>query len=115
MSSDCLFCKIIKGEIPSKKAYEDDFVLAFDDISPQAPIHIIVIPKKHIASLKEVSQEDENLLGRVQVAVSKIAAKYPQLQNGYRLVNNCGEDALQSVQHIHYHLLGGRKFSWPAG
>ncbi|MDR0822792.1 MAG: histidine triad nucleotide-binding protein [Endomicrobium sp.] len=115
MSADCLFCKIIKGEIPSKKVYEDDLVLAFDDISPQSPIHIVIISKKHIASLKEVSQNDEILLGRIQIAASKIASQYPQLSNGYRLINNCGADAQQSVQHIHYHLLGGRSFKWPPG
>jgi histidine triad (HIT) family protein len=115
MYQGCLFCMIIKGDIVSKKVYEDDWVLAFDDISPQAPVHIIIVPKKHISSLKEISQDDEAILGHIQFTASKIAAKYPQLDNGYRLVNNCGKDALQSVLHLHYHLLGGRVFEWPAG
>ena len=105
---DCLFCKIIKGEIPSEKVYEDEEILAFRDIHPKAPVHILVIPKKHIASAKEIEIEDEALIGKIYTAIKKIAQK-EGLQNGYRIVNNCGEDGGQEVMHLHFHLLGGKK------
>ena len=113
--ADCLFCKIIAGEIPvSKKFYEDDKVFAFADINPQAPVHVLIIPKKHISSLENIKQDDMVLLGHIQLVASKIA-KEQNLVDGYRLVCNCGVDAGQTVQHLHYHLLGGRTFAWPAG
>ncbi len=113
--ADCLFCKIIAGEIPvAKKFYEDDKVFAFGDINPQAPVHILVIPKKHIKSLDDIKEEDLSLLGHIQLVVSKIA-KEQNLNDGYRLVCNCGVDGGQTVAHLHYHLLGGRTFAWPAG
>ncbi|MCL2334875.1 MAG: histidine triad nucleotide-binding protein [Endomicrobia bacterium] len=115
MSDNCLFCKIAKGEIPSQKVYEDAKVFAFRDINPQAPVHIVIIPKKHIAALASVSESEESILGHIQVAASKIAAQFPELKNGFRLVNNSGADAGQTVFHIHYHLLGGRSFGWPPG
>ena len=105
---DCIFCKIIKGEIPSNKVYEDDEILAFKDINPMAPVHILVIPKKHIESANEISQEDELLIGKMFTVIKKLA-KENNLDNGYRIVNNCGEEGGQAVKHLHFHLLGGRK------
>ena len=111
---DCLFCKILSGKVSTKKIYEDDKVLAFGDINPQAPVHILVIPKKHIVSLDDVGEDDIALLGHIQVVISKLA-RNNQLFDGYRVVNNCGVDGGQTVQHLHYHLLGGRVFGWPPG
>ena len=111
---DCLFCKIIAGDIPSKKVYEDEFTYAFHDIGPQAPVHVLIIPKKHIASMDDVQAEDQALMGHIMVKVSEIA-EILGLENGYRLVNNCGEDGFQTVKHIHFHLLGKRKMTWPPG
>ena len=105
---DCIFCKIIKGEIPSNKVYEDDEILAFKDINPMAPVHILVIPKKHIKSADEISEEDELLIGKIFTVIKRLA-KENNLDNGYRIVNNCGEDGGQAVKHLHFHLLGGRK------
>jgi histidine triad (HIT) family protein len=115
MDDNCLFCKIAEGGIPAQKVYEDESVFAFKDINPQAPVHIVIIPKKHIKDLKSADESDELLLGRIQSAAAKIASMFPELENGYRVVNNCGADAGQTVFHIHYHLLGGRSFSWPPG
>ena len=112
---DCLFCKIIKGEIPSEKVYDDDYVYAFKDISPQAPHHIVVVPKIHIASANEVTAENSEYVARIFEVIPKIAKKLDFDERGYRVVNNCGEDGLQTVKHLHFHLMGGRKFSWPAG
>ncbi|MBR4632578.1 MAG: histidine triad nucleotide-binding protein [Elusimicrobia bacterium] len=112
--TNCLFCKIIAGEIPTNKIYEDDKVFAFGDINPQAPVHILIIPKKHISSLDDVTAEDKDLLGYIQIVASKLA-KEKNLTDGYRVVNNCGVDGGQTVAHIHYHLLGGRTFGWPPG
>ena len=105
---DCIFCKIIKGEIPSNKVYEDDEILAFKDINPMAPVHILVIPKKHIDSANEIEEEDEPLIGKIFTVIKKLA-KENNLDSGYRIVNNCGEDGGQAVKHLHFHLLGGRK------
>ena len=105
---NCLFCKIIKGEIPSNKVYEDDEILAFKDINPVAPVHILVIPKKHISSAKDLKVEDEALIGKIFTVINKIANEF-KLDNGYRIVNNCGEDGGQEVMHLHFHLLGGKK------
>ena len=105
---DCIFCKIIKGEIPSNKVYEDDEILAFKDINPMAPVHILVIPKKHIESVNEIEKEDEILIGKIFTVIKKLAEENG-LDNGYRIVNNCGEDGGQAVKHLHFHLLGGRK------
>ncbi|MCL1972850.1 MAG: histidine triad nucleotide-binding protein [Endomicrobia bacterium] len=115
MADNCLFCKIAKGEIPSRKVYEDETVFAFRDINPQAPVHIVIIPKKHIKDLNSLSEGDELIVGLVQAAAAKIALQFPEMKNGYRVVNNCGADAGQTVFHIHYHLLGGRSFCWPPG
>ena len=112
--SDCIFCKIIAGEIPAKLIYEDESIIAFNDIDPQAPVHILIVPKKHITSLDECKDEDVMLLGELLNKV-KVIAKNSGLENGYRLVNNCGEDGMQTVKHIHFHLLGARKMVWPPG
>ena len=112
--SDCLFCKIAGGEIPSDKVYEDDELFAFRDISPQAPVHVLVVPKKHIASLDEAEEGDAELLGRILMLARRLAAEQG-VAGGYRVVNNCGASAGQSVFHVHFHLLGGRTMGWPPG
>ena len=109
MEDNCLFCKIIKGEIPSTKVYEDEYVLGFKDINPAAPIHILVIPKKHIDSLKELTEEDEKYVWAIHKALNKIAQEQGCLDTGYRIIVNCGKDAGQEVMHLHYHLLAGAK------
>ena len=108
--SDCLFCKIIAGDIPSTKVYEDDSVLAFRDIAPQAPTHILVIPKTHIASVAEVNADNANLVAHIFEVIPAIA-KAEGLENGYRIVSNCGADAGQTVPHLHFHILGGKKLA----
>lgn len=106
---DCLFCKIIKGEIPSTKVYEDEFVYAFKDINPEAPVHILVVPKKHIESVNEIEEVDENIIGKIFLAIKKIAKEQGVAENGYRVVSNCGKDAGQTVMHLHFHVLGGKE------
>ncbi|MBR4720981.1 MAG: histidine triad nucleotide-binding protein [Clostridia bacterium] len=113
--NDCLFCKIIKGEIPSTKVYEDDMVYAFRDIAPQAPHHVVIVPRIHLASANEITPENSKYVAKIFEVVPKIAKELGFDERGYRVVNNCGEDGLQSVKHLHFHLMGGRKFSWPAG
>lgn len=105
---DCIFCKIIKGEIPSEKVYEDEEVLAFKDIQPAAPIHVLIIPKKHIINLMEVSNEDSELMGRIVEAIQKIAKQLGIEEKGFRIISNCGPDSGQEVMHLHFHLLAGR-------
>jgi len=112
--ADCIFCKIAEKEIPSNVVYEDDKILCFHDLEPQAPVHVLIIHKKHIASMDDVQAEDQELLGYIMVKVKEIA-EILELDNGYRLVNNCGEDGFQTVKHIHFHLLGKRKMTWPPG
>jgi histidine triad (HIT) family protein len=111
---DCLFCKMIAGQIPTKKAYEDEKAFAFHDINPQAPTHILIVPKKHIAGLKEATPEDAEIIGYCQLVAAKLARER-DIENGYRTVYNVGPGAGQSVFHLHLHLLGGRKLSWPPG
>ena len=106
---DCLFCKIVKGEIPSTKVYEDEEILAFKDINPVAPVHILVIPKKHISSLNEIETEDQMLIGKIFAVIKKIAEEQGIAENGYRVIANCGEDGGQEVKHLHFHILGGKK------
>ena len=106
---DCLFCKIIKGDIPSTQVYEDEFVYAFKDINPEAPVHILVVPKKHIKSMNEIEETDENLIGKIFFAIKKIAKEQGVAEQGYRVISNCGKDAGQTVMHLHFHILGGRK------
>lgn len=112
--NDCLFCKIIAGEIPSEKVYEDETVYVFKDIAPTAPTHLLVIPKEHISRLDEVSEENSGVISHIYEVIAKLA-KDMGLTNGFRVVSNCGESAGQSVFHIHFHLLAGRDFGWPAG
>jgi histidine triad (HIT) family protein len=113
---DCIFCKIAAGEIPADIVYEDEEIIAFKDLEPQAPVHVLVIPKKHLASLDEVTESagDKELLGHLASKVHAIAALLG-LGNGYRLVANTGKDGMQTVQHLHFHLLGGRQMGWPPG
>lgn len=111
---DCIFCKIARNEIPSQKLYEDDEIVAFNDLEPQAPVHVLIIPKAHISSANEITAENSDIIGKIFMVAAKIA-KEQGLDKGYRIVNNCGEDGGQTVQHLHFHLLGGRKMHWPAG
>lgn len=110
---ECLFCKIVAGDIPSVKIYEDEEIYAFKDIEPIAPHHVLIIPKKHISGLDSVNEDDIELLGKLQLKVSKIASQIGIAENGYRLISNCGEHGMQSVRHLHYHLLGGEVLGWP--
>ena len=112
---DCLFCKIASGEIPSTKVYEDDLVYGFLDIEPQAPTHIILIPKAHISSANEITDENASVVGHIFAVASKLAEEMGFAEKGYRIVNNCGEDGGQTVGHIHFHLLAGRNLGWPPG
>jgi histidine triad (HIT) family protein len=114
MSADCLFCKIAEKKIPSKLVYEDDEVFAFEDIGPQAPTHISICPRKHFASLNDATQEDQGILGKLQLVAAQLARRL-NLLDGYRTVVNNGSGAGQSVFHLHLHLLGGRAFRWPPG
>lgn len=111
---DCVFCKIISGDIPSSKVYEDEWVVAFKDLEPQAPVHVLIVPKEHIASAAEITAENSFLIAKVFEAAAKIA-KEMDLKGGFRIVNNCGEKAGQTVMHIHFHMMAGREFTWPAG
>ena len=108
--ADCLFCKIIAGEIPSTKVYEDDKILAFRDIAPMAPTHILVIPKEHIGGVDELNEENSAVVAHIFAKIAEIA-KQEGLESGYRVVSNIGEDAGQTVRHLHFHILGGRKLS----
>lgn len=111
---DCIFCKLISGTIPSKKVYEDDRIYAFSDIDPKAPVHVLLVPKKHIASLAEVDVADASLLGHLHLVANKLAVEH-NLSGGYRTVINTGSDGGQTVSHLHVHLLGGRQMHWPPG
>ena len=111
---DCIFCKIVNGDIPSNKVYEDDTVLAFHDIAPQMPVHVIVIPKMHIASAAEVNVDNSAVIGHIFEVIPQIA-KDLGLDNGFRIINNCGKDGGQTVGHLHFHLLAGRYLQWPPG
>ena len=105
---DCIFCKIAEGSIPSNKVYEDEYCLAFHDINPQTPVHVLVIPKAHIASADEIGAENSVYVAKIFEAIPAIAKK-AGLTNGYRIISNCGEDACQTVKHLHFHLMGGKK------
>jgi histidine triad (HIT) family protein len=113
--TDCLFCKIIQREIPSDIIHETDHLLAFKDINPQAPIHILVIPKKHIATINDLTGDDSELVGKMVIAAKEIASEFGVEKNGYRTVLNCNHHGGQEVYHIHLHLLGGRQMKWPPG
>lgn len=112
---DCLFCKIVKGDIPANILYRDDQVVVFDDINPQAPHHKVIIPLKHIATINDLSGEDSELVGHMVQSAAKLAKQLNIAEDGYRLVFNCNPGAGQSVFHIHLHMLGGRKLKWPPG
>lgn len=113
--TETIFSRIVRKEIPAKIVYEDDVSMAFHDVNGQAPVHVLVIPKRQIDSLNEASVEDANLLGHLQIVVQKVARLLNVHESGYRVVMNCGRDGGQSVGHIHYHLLGGRPLTWPPG
>lgn len=112
---DCVFCKIASGEIPTDKIYEDEDLVAFYDQDPQAPIHFLVIPKKHIVSNAELTEKDSYIVGKIFLAIKKITKDLGVSDNGYRIVNNTGEDGGQSVSHMHFHVLAGRSLQWPPG
>ena len=109
--SDCLFCKIINGEIPSKKLYEDEKILAFYDISPIAPVHFLVIPKQHIASVDAIDADNSAIVAYIFQKLGELA-KLAGIENGYRVISNCGAEAGQTVQHLHFHVLGGKEMNW---
>ncbi|WP_018874605.1 histidine triad nucleotide-binding protein [Thioalkalivibrio sp. ALJ1] len=113
--ADCIFCKIVAGEIPAKVVFEDEAVLAFEDLNPQAPEHVLVIPKKHIATLNDLSAEDAPVIGAMSRAAARIAHDRGFAEIGYRTVMNCNEHGGQTVYHIHMHVLAGRALSWPPG
>jgi histidine triad (HIT) family protein len=112
---DCLFCRIVKGDIPAKIVYRDDHVVAFEDINPQAPNHLLIIPQKHISTLNDLHAEDNGLVGHMVQTAKMLARQLNISEDGYRLVMNCNSGAGQTVFHIHLHLLGGRHFVWPPG
>jgi histidine triad (HIT) family protein len=114
-STDCIFCKIVRGEIPCSRVYEDEHFVAFDDISPQAPVHVLIVPREHIETLEDLTADHALLAGRSILVGQSIARARGLAPNGYRLVYNCGKDAGQAVFHIHLHLLGGRPMKWPPG
>jgi histidine triad (HIT) family protein len=113
--TDCIFCRIINKEIPAKIIHEDEDLVAFHDIAPQAPVHILIIPKKHIENNLSLTESDYPLMGKVFKLANELAKKNGLTKGGFRIVNNCLKDAGQAVDHIHFHLLGGRKMSWPPG
>ena len=115
MTADCLFCKIVAGEIPAEKLYEDDEILAFRDIAPQAPIHILSIPKEHIEKVSDLSENDKEMIGHLILSLNLVAKEKNLSPDGYRIVINCGNLGGQVVNHLHVHLLGGRQMNWPPG
>ncbi len=113
--SDCLFCKILAGEIPADIVYESETAVAFRDINPQAPTHVLIIPRKHISTINDITADDESIVGSLYSAAREIAAQEGLADEGYRAVMNCNEAAGQTVFHIHLHLIGGRQLTWPPG
>lgn len=113
--ADCLFCRIAAGEVPATRVYEDDLVLAIRDVSPQAPVHVLLMPRQHVVSARELDEADGPMLGRLFAVAARIAADEGVADDGYRLVTNVGREAGQSVSHLHVHLLGGRRMAWPPG
>jgi len=112
---DCIFCKIINKEIPAEIVYEDELMLAFKDLNPVAPVHVLLIPKKHISTLSDLQSEDINTMGHIIYIAKKLASELGLGEQGFRIVSNCKEDGGQTVFHIHFHLLGGRFLDWPPG
>jgi histidine triad (HIT) family protein len=113
--SDCLFCGIVDGKVKANLVYEDDAVVAFKDIAPKAPVHFLIIPRKHVASVSDIAESDRELIGAIFQVAAKLAREQGIAESGYRVVVNSGADAGQSVLHLHYHLLGGRQMTWPPG
>ncbi len=113
--TDCLFCKILSGDIPAEIVYENDEMLAFRDINPQAPTHVLLIPRKHVATINDMTEDDVSDVGRLFLAAAEIAAEEGIAEDGYRVVMNCNAGAGQSVFHLHLHLMGGRQMTWPPG
>jgi len=113
--SDCIFCKIVEGTIPSQKVYEDEQVIAFNDIDPQAPVHVLVVPKRHVSGVNELAESDAKLLGHIYCVIRDLASQLGIAESGYRVVVNSGRDGQQSVPHLHFHVLGGRMMAWPPG
>ena len=113
--SDCIFCKIVAGDIPANKVYEDDDILGFRDLNPQAPTHVLFIPKRHIATLNDLQSQDAELIGRLFLAARQVAAEEGIAESGYRTLFNCNREGGQEVYHLHLHLLGGRQMTWPPG
>ncbi|MBJ7553671.1 histidine triad nucleotide-binding protein [Marinomonas spartinae] len=112
---DCLFCKLVNGEIPATILYQDDDVIAFEDIMPQAPSHFLVIPKRHISTLNDLTDEDASIVGKLPIVAAKVAKQIGISDDGYRVVMNCNQMGGQTVYHIHMHVLGGRQMTWPPG
>lgn len=112
---DCIFCKIINGDIPSNKIYEDDKVYAFKDINPEAPIHFLIIPKEHIESANAINENNSDIISHIFKVIKQLSVEFNISERGYRVVNNCGEDGGQTVRHLHFHVLGGRSLQWPPG
>lgn len=113
--SDCLFCRIIKGEVKGNIVYQDNSVVAFKDINPKAPVHLLIVPRKHIATVLDLQQEDQGLIGDIFAAANQLARDQGISKDGFRIVINCGPGAGQTVFHLHFHLMGGRSMSWPPG
>jgi histidine triad (HIT) family protein len=111
----CLFCRIVKGEIPADIVYDDDKVVVFRDIDPQAPVHLLIIPRNHIVRINDIGLDDALLIGHIHLVAVELAKKFSISETGFRLVNNCNDDGGQVVDHLHFHLLGGRKMNWPPG
>lgn len=115
MSDNCIFCRIAAGEIPSRMVYQDDLVVAFEDLNPQAPHHLLLVPRKHIRTTLDLTTADNEMIGHIHQVAGKLAHDLEFAEDGFRLVNNCNEGAGQSVWHLHFHLLGGRDLTWPPG
>jgi len=113
--SDCLFCGIVDGKVKANVVYQDDFIVAFKDIAPKAPVHILIIPRKHLVSVSNIAEQDHGLIGQIFQVAARLAREQGIAGSGFRVVVNSGADAGQSVFHLHYHLLGGRQMSWPPG
>jgi histidine triad (HIT) family protein len=112
---DCIFCKIANKEIKSDIVYEDEYVVAFPDINPQATVHLLIVPKEHIESPNDIDESNKDLVGHIYIVIKKLAQRYGIDKKGYRIVSNCGNDGGQTVMHLHFHLLGGRFMTWPPG